>query len=412
MSRIETWQLSDIYVTQESPEREYDANATKSHRTFKWGQLKLLTVELLWLMTEYIAGVQMTVICAGVVHGQHFKCLVEMLPSNVRFECWDPKPDFAIPNGTYSNVVFYNEALTPQRALTEYGNTKYLYFLSDIRSVGFNSFENKWRRERDISIEAIVGNPATYINNDLLQLTDDQIASIKNGTVKFTSIQSDIIKPVYRVALTKEESQLLSAAYESEIWENDSKLQRDILEAMNGKDGNVYSALLKFRLPYPTSGIMSVDYLDGYILKQPFAGLDSTECRLIPIKHDRSYATRTYSTTQMERKMFYHNTAIRADLPGTSVKLWQEPITRSIELEDNGQLVNSFDTIYLMHVLSLYCKFANIQDGPLAVWHWIQVTMSSDDKLHDITKGRYSVATIRNTTPIQPNDQKRIKIQF
>jgi len=92
---------------------------------------------------------------------------------------------------------------------------------------------------------------------------------------------------------------------------------------------------LKFRLPY-TGGERppEVEYLDGYVFKQPFSPQTSTETRLVPTNN-----TRMWSCQKYQSQMFHHNVIIREKLR------YLNPFTNSPDTVDFPELLNDWDSI-------------------------------------------------------------------
>lgn len=106
------------------------------------------------------------------------------------------------------------------------------------------------------------------------------------------------------------------------------------------------SALLKFRLPYPsTKTAPTFRYLDGTIMKQIWAPQMTTETRLIPNGQIRDYDLVTY-----ESQMFYHNTEIRESAT------FQNPFTLTDRPIDPPELINDFDSVAETWILQEYLK--------------------------------------------------------
>jgi cap2 methyltransferase len=82
-----------------------------------------------------------------------------------------------------------------------------------------------------------------------------------------------------------------------------------------------YSSMLKFRLPYPSkkSPAAPYRYAMGTLVYQPWAGVTSTESRLI-IRQDQVDQDFDYHTGDYESLMFYHNMVRRMTEHRTLVK--------------------------------------------------------------------------------------------
>jgi hypothetical protein len=100
--------------------------------------------------------------------------------------------------------------------------------------------------------------------------------------------------------------------------------------------------MLKFRLPYyfEELNIETIEYLDGKILKQPYAKRVSTETRLIgtEIKY------REYNVKKYESQMFFHNKWIRTEYK------FENPFS-GIEPLWPPELLNDYDSVYEILVL-------------------------------------------------------------
>jgi len=99
----------------------------------------------------------------------------------------------------------------------------------------------------------------------------------------------------------------------------------------------VYSHL-KFRLPF---NVESMAYLDGEIMKQPFAPRNSTETRLI-VSKDAKYIE--YNVKTYEEKMAHHNTIIRKKTYTNFDKMLYP------------DLIGDYDSTYFLMVCDLYLK--------------------------------------------------------
>lgn len=76
---------------------------------------------------------------------------------------------------------------------------------------------------------------------------------------------------------------------------------------------------LKFRLPYSGGNRpKNVDYLNGWVFKQPWAPQTSTETRLVPYGNfddveKNKTKIKSWSVKKYEKKLFYHNSVTRQD---------------------------------------------------------------------------------------------------
>jgi hypothetical protein len=106
------------------------------------------------------------------------------------------------------------------------------------------------------------------------------------------------------------------------------------------------SALLKFRLPYPsTSRNPTFTYLDGLMMKQVWSPQTTTETRLIPNGQRREYDLVTY-----EQQLFYHNTEVREKV------LYQNPWTLTTDPIDPPELLNDYDSVAEASILREYLQ--------------------------------------------------------
>jgi len=105
-------------------------------------------------------------------------------------------------------------------------------------------------------------------------------------------------------------------------------------------------AHLKFRLPY-TGGNRpnTVNYLNGYILKQPFAPPTSTESRLVPFN---TFEEKEWSCQKYQSQMFHHNVIVRETIK------YINPFTDFYEPIDNKELLNDWDSTAEGKILSDY----------------------------------------------------------
>jgi len=103
--------------------------------------------------------------------------------------------------------------------------------------------------------------------------------------------------------------------------------------------------MLKFRLPYYFGeGITkeTFDYLDGQILKQPYAKTSSTETRLIGTQND--IKDKEYDIKKYEEQMFFHNRRIRVEYKFENPFTGFEPLWPS-------ELLDDYDSVYEILVL-------------------------------------------------------------
>jgi len=114
------------------------------------------------------------------------------------------------------------------------------------------------------------------------------------------------------------------------------------------------SAYLKFRLPYPVGFIPhNFEYLDGLIIKQPWAPYCSVETRIVPNGKSKIWNIKKY-----ESQMFYYNTEIR------NKKFYLNPLTLDNTYLDYPELLNDHDSIFEITILLNYYKKININKEP------------------------------------------------
>lgn len=95
--------------------------------------------------------------------------------------------------------------------------------------------------------------------------------------------------------------------YEAKIQE-DMQNQMRWFQIINPVEGH-----LKLRFPY-TGGSRptEVNYLYGYVFKQPFAPVTSTETRMVPVRNEEgNWIVTTWSSQKYQDQLFYHNVVIR-----------------------------------------------------------------------------------------------------
>lgn len=132
---------------------------------------------------------------------------------------------------------------------------------------------------------------------------------------------------------------------------SDMELQRKCVEIMNP-----VQAHLKFRLPYSDfdHNYLKVEYMDGYLLLQPWAPYTSTETRLVPVKdpHSNKYKTKTWDALQYEEQLFYHNTVLRSN------QLYLNPLGFKNDLTpiDPPELHNDYDSVAEVFILNSYFR--------------------------------------------------------
>jgi hypothetical protein len=250
-----------------------------------------------------------------------------------------------------------------------------------------------------INTRLIVIRANDYLGNPKFELTAEQIDEIHTGFLSLTNKQMRVLfRPDWEVDLTPSQQSEVDQYYSENSWNGDSKLQEQLLLALDHPNHPVWSALLKFKAPFPSPNLQSVHYFDGYILKQPFTAATSSECRLIPTRDSNgNYKYRNYDLTAIEEKMYYYNTRVREDTPGQLPVAWLNTINQSSVIEDQGQLKNSFDACYLLYVLDTYMySLGDSETNPqiryercLAAWRWIHTHLDADGKVRNLNVKRH-----------------------
>lgn len=145
-----------------------------------------------------------------------------------------------------------------------------------------------------------------------------------------------------------------SDVIEREIWK-DMEAQSRWVKIMNP-----YRAHLKCRFPYvtattmtnPRTGDYTVDYLNGYILWQSFAGPTSTETRLVPVRNSEgAYHDKSYNFSIYEQRCFWHNAILRDGAR------YRNPIDGTEKLADGRELRLDYDGTQHLYIMDKYLIF-------------------------------------------------------
>ena len=390
-----------VFVTSDKPNKIYVDNYETHYSTFSLGQLKLLVADLLAIISLWDLTEPIYFVFAGCVTGEHYGALAKLLPMIHHIDFWDPKPTPEHPEGfspdttrlglglsdnlsyqhyfnyqeairrndnntviTMGNYIrnnggvpymFYHEYLTVDKAALQYGHMDNVFFISDIRIGGIDDYVYKWLND----------------NKDSDRIFNDE----------------DIKQLAAEYELTPEEEDEMMSYSEITLWNEDSKLQKDIVEALNPK-----YASLKFRLPFPYPGVLSklgnyVEHYDGYVCTQVFTRPHSSEMRLLIDRsnnRNEPFKMRTYAIKQIEEKMFYYNTELRDTGITDPVIVWKSSINGETKNPDD-EMPNNFDMQYMLYVLDSYLyklreltsdrdiRYANA----CSVWYQIKTTMSA-----------------------------------
>lgn len=419
----QSWLAKNIFLTEDDQVIEYDFNSIRTGRSYKFGQLKLLLSEVLFIVNHWQRQYdKIHIVCAGAVTGEHFQCLAQMFDCVERIDLWDPKFDLSLnrpgKNEKNSKIHFYQDYLTASSAAT-YRNTKNIFFISDIRCYGASSGELKFRKEYllDTRVEVSRHDIERLINDEnkfQIKSGDKQWEQIqlagphaKTIQLELTGEQLDYVRFKWVTALSKEDYKK-SRIYIDKLIVEDHIIQQEIVEAMQPRE-----AMLKFRPPFDWDNNPKdvFKYYSGYIYKQAFAASGSAETRLVPILWDGpNWAPqyRNYSLQSYERKLTYYNNRIRDDI-GIPKQLWKSPIDQSTEINDGNRLINSFDTCYMLYVLDKYMWFTYPADQQptdrklrqtiaMALWNWIYDTIIHFSLYNSIDLSAKREKVIRNAT--------------
>ena len=128
---------------------------------------------------------------------------------------------------------------------------------------------------------------------------------------------------------------------ESQIMK-DMQMQMDWFYIIDPVQGH-----LKFRPPY-TGGNRPdrINYLYGYIFKQPWAPQTTTESRLVPIRDENGkWITASWSAQKYQDQMFNHNVVIREKYLYTNpFDETPNPINKTPKPIDDPELLNDWDS--------------------------------------------------------------------
>lgn len=322
-----------ILLTENDRRRRYKTNFVDRGLVPKWGQMKLLMGEIIWLSNHWNRQIypKIILVVAGGASGMHYAAISEMYEDILEIHLWDTNP-FAMGLDKIPKIKLHRKLMFEEDARREYSNSPYpIFFASDLRS---------------ISETHLKSSGAKYSKREI----------------------------------------------EEGIWK-DHELQRRLMEAVNPVSACL-KFRLPYYLPTQTWQPKYKDYLSGYVYKQCFNGASSSESRLIPMKKDGVWQTCRYSCQEYEEKLFWHNTCVRADW---SVSLedgrpyiseWLNTIDGSSAVPDDGELRNSFDAVYAMYILDRYLsfigeKFETLENRFLAVmelWNWCRDTINTHMK--------------------------------
>lgn len=316
MERAVSFSINDLIINDNSKKLKYEEQerATKS---IHWGQRKLLMSEIEFF-TLYLGKDIKDPLCVyvGAASGTHIAILSNMFPS-LQFHLYDPNK-FAITET--NRIKIFNEYFTDKIAKT-YAGRNNVFFISDIRTV---DSEGNFKK----ALEEV-------------------------GITKFD--RND--KPEGPYDLIKKAKSKSNEKNEKGIWEDMENQQNWVLII------NPIHALLKFRLPWPQEYVdgepvdRTVSYLKGIVFWQPWAGQNSTETRLKPIKNNKgNYEKADWSIVEYEQWCAFHNRVDRVET------VYQNIFTDTIDPILAPELLNDYDSVAEAYLLKMYFNSIGIKD--------------------------------------------------
>lgn len=284
MSTAEQFDLQSLFVTDSSPSEHYD-DLKFPRLTVHHGQMKLLIADIFFLSLNLDKQKNPVLLTVGAACGQHYPILSKMFPM-LKFIMYDP--------------------------------ARFVYTQEEINNIAPGKFE---------------------IHNDLF--TDDIAAKYANrDDIFFTSD----IRRGEELNFDKKTRNEINAAIQF-----DMDMQMRWVKIVNP-----IHAMLKFRLPYIDSDSggdfkdIVIDYLDGFIVKQPCAAYRSTETRLFPIRgKDGSWLMRKWSCSLYQDQLHWHNKYART-------KHYLNPVTSLPGKFLGDDLADDYDGAAIVAILDLY----------------------------------------------------------
>lgn len=143
---------------------------------------------------------------------------------------------------------------------------------------------------------------------------------------------------------------------------------------------------LKFRPPY-TGGNRPerINYLYGYVFKQPWAPQTSTETRLVPVKDSKGkWRFASWSSGKYQDQLFYHNVMIREKF---KYKNPFKPSNPTAPIDD-PELLNDWDSRAEVQILVDYLNFTGT---PVTEKYVIALSRLITDKLTANSKRKFTI---------------------
>lgn len=285
MAELKQFHPESLFLTDDSPFEQY--TPTKFEKvTLHYGQLKLLINDMFMILYFWDPKEvpEPTLLSVGAASGQHYSILAYFFPM-FKFIFYDPA-EFAI---TQSQMDF------------NHGKGKFIIH----REYFTNETAAQYAGRKDIFFTSDIRRGEELGDVDDTELNNQTIREDMDMQMKWV----EIVNPVW--------------------------------------------AMLKFRLPYVNADAQGnitdilVEYLDGYLLKQPFAPYKSTETRLFPVKKDGVYVKRKWSSVLHQDQCFWHNRYARRDKYLNPFTLKNEPLRE-------GDLPNDYDSIAFCYLVQRY----------------------------------------------------------
>lgn len=135
------------------------------------------------------------------------------------------------------------------------------------------------------------------------------------------------------------------------------------------------TAHMKFRLPYSYGEQKEyLEYLDGYLFKQPWTPQTSTETRIVPYGINKY---KRWDCNKYESQLFYHNKVIREDYR------YLNPISKDNTNIIEPELLNDYDSSYETFIIISYLKKNNIEikkDNIKYINEYITISLNENKK--------------------------------